>query len=339
MILALLDEAQRSGARLAVACEELGLSKRAVERWRAQGVGDDRRAGPKSAPPNKLTAQERQRIEATVNGPEYRDLSPNQIVPLLADKDVYLGSESSFYRILREADLQHHREPSRPAAHARPLEKVATGANQIWSWDITYLPSSVRGLFFYLYLVMDVWSRKIVGWEVHLEEDMAHSSTMIRRLCEEHDIAKDQLKLHSDNGGPMKGATMLATLEKLGVAASFSRPHVSDDNPYSESLFRTLKYRPEYPRRPFESIEAATAWVADFVRWYNGVHLHSQISFVTPSDRHAGRDIAILNNRARVYEQAKKKNPNRWSGKTRNWTKTPIVVLNGNTHHAMRAAA
>lgn len=131
---------------------------------------------------------------------------------------------------------------------------------------------------------------------------------------------------------------MLATLEMLGVAASFSRPHVSDDNPYSESLFRTLKYRPEYPRRPFASIEVATAWVADFVRWYNETHLHSQIAFVTPSDRHAGRDTAILQSRATVYEQAKKKNPNRWSGQTRNWKTSTKVILNGNHSQKMRAA-
>jgi len=339
VILALLDEAQRSGARLGSACEALGISKRAVERWRAQGVGDDRREGPKSPPPNKLTQQERQAIVSAMNSPEYRDLSPNQIVPLLADKGIYLGSESSFYRILREEDLLHHREPSRPAAHVRPSEKVATGPNQVWSWDITYLPSPVRGLFFYLYLVIDIWSRKIVGWEVHPLEDMSLSSAMIRRLCEENDITPNQLELHADNGGPMKGATMLATLEKLGVAASFSRPHVSDDNPYSESLFRTLKYRPEYPRRPFESIEAAIAWVAGFVRWYNNEHLHSAISFVTPSDRHAGRAAALLKNRAEVYEQARRRNPSRWSGRTRNWTPPTEVVLNGSLQHAMDAAA
>jgi transposase InsO family protein len=339
VILALLDEAQRSGARLGPACETLGINKRTVERWRGQGVGDDRREGPTSAPPNKLTQQERQQIVTTLNSPEYRDLSPNQIVPLLADKGHYLSSESSFYRILREEDLQHHREPSRPAVHTRPSAKVATGSNQVWSWDITYLPSPVRGQFFYLYLVMDVWSRKIVGWEVHPIEDMALSSSMIRRLCEENDITPDQLKLHADNGGPMKGATMLATLQKLGVATSFSRPRVSDDNPYSEALFRTLKYRPEYPKRPFESIEEAIAWVAGFVRWYNEEHLHSEISFVTPSDRHAGRDAEILKNRTEVYEQARKKNPSRWSGKTRNWTAPIKVVLNGNLQQPMDAAA
>jgi transposase InsO family protein len=339
VILALLNEAQHSGARLESACKELGISRRTVERWRDQDGGDDLRKGPKSAPPNKLSQQERQHILDTLNSPRYRDLSPNQIVPLLADQGVFLGSESSFYRILREEDLQNHREPSRPAVYARPSEKIATGPNQVWSWDITYLPSPVLGRFFYLYLVMDVWSRKIVGWEIHTVEDMALSSAMIRRLCAEEKIPLDQLKLHADNGGPMKGATMLATLQKLGVAASFSRPRVSDDNPFSEALFRTLKYRPEYPRHPFGSFEVATTWVAGFVHWYNQEHLHSEIAFVTPSDRHAGLDVAILEKRQKVYERARLQNPNRWSGKTRNWTPPKDVVLNGNYQHSMKAAA
>lgn len=339
MILSLVSEAQQNGARSGPACETLGISRRTVERWRSSGACDDQRNGPKSSPPNKLSQPERQNIIATMNTPEYRDLSPNQIVPLLADKGEYLASESSFYRILREEELLNHRESCRPAVHARPAEKVATGPNQVWSWDITYLPSPVRGRFYYLYLVMDVWSRKIIGREVHAIEDMALSSAMIRRLCDEHNIAEGQLRLHSDNGGPMKGATMLATLEKLGVAASFSRPRVSNDNPYSESLFRTLKYRPEYPRRPFESIDAAIRWVDAFVRWYNDEHLHSEISFVTPNDRHSGRDTLILKKRKEVYEEARMKTPNRWSGKTRNWTTQQKVVLNGDYKQTAEAAA
>ena len=236
-------------------------------------------------------------------------------------------------------NLLHHREPSRPPVHACPSEKVATGINQVWSWDITYLPSTVRGQFFYLYMVMDIWSRKITGWEVHPNEDMELSSAMISRLCKENQILPEQLKLHADNGGPMKGATMLATLQKLGVAASFSRPRVSDDNPYSEALFRTLKYRPEYPKRPFESIEAATEWVSGFVRWYNEEHLHSEISFVTPSSRHNGRDKAILKKRQKVYEEARRNNPKRWTGKTRNWTTPTKVVLNNNHQQTINTAA
>jgi putative transposase len=136
------------------------------------------------------------------------------------------------------------------------------------------------------------------------------------------------LVLHSDNGGPMKGSTMLATLKHLGIVESFSRPHVSDDNPYSESLFRTLKYRPAYPRGAFESLEAVRKWVEDFVAWYNTEHLHSAIGFVTPEDRHAGKDEAILAKRRRIYEAARKRKPERWACKIRNWERVEIVKLN-----------
>jgi transposase InsO family protein len=134
--------------------------------------------------------------------------------------------------------------------------------------------------------------------------------------------------LHADNGGPMKGATMVATLEKLGVLASWSRPSVSDDNPYSEALFRTIKYRPNYPHGPFEDVEAATSWLSAFVRWYNTTHLHSAIRFVTPDDRHFGREKAILATRRRVYAQARAEHPERWARGTRNWDQVVVVTLN-----------
>jgi transposase InsO family protein len=268
----------------------------------------------------------------TVNSPEYRDLSPKQIVPRLADAGTYLASESTVYRLLRECGLHAHRERSRPPTHSRPREHEADGANQVWSWDITYLPSAVRGQFFYLYMVEDVWSRKVVGWEVHREESMDLAARLFSRICAELGIDPRGLVLHADNGGPMKGSTMLATLQRLSVVASFSRPHVSDDNPYSEALFRTLKYRPEYPRGPFATLEAARAWVEGFVAWYNTEHLHSAIRFVTPDDRHYGREDAILSHRKLVYERARRKNPHRWSGATRDWNPIETVVLNPTRH-------
>ena len=203
----------------------------------------------------------------------------------------------------------------------------ATGPNEIWSWDITYIKTSVRGQFYYVYLMMDIFSRKIVGFDIHESESMEYSSELVGDICKREGIERDQLTLHADNGGPMKGATMLAKLDKLGVAASFSRPRVSNDNPYSESLFKTLKYCPQYPDI-FEDIEAAKAWMHAFVGWYNN-HPHSGIKFVTPSERHVGADIIILENRKRVYEEAKKKNPLRWNGKsTRNWEREEKVYLN-----------
>lgn len=265
---------------------------------------------------------------SVANSPEFRDLSPKQIVPRLADQGQYLASESSFYRILRAEGQMAHREPSKPARHKPPKEKVATAPNQVWSWDITYLAAAIRGTFYYLYLVLDVYSRKIVAWAVYEEECSNLSAPLLKAACEREQIEEGQLVLHSDNGGPMKGATMLATLQSLGVASSFSRPRVSNDNPFSESLFRTLKYRPEYPRRPFESLEAARAWVERFVWWYNEAHLHSSIGYVTPGQRHHGEDTKILAHRREVYAEARQKHPERWSGSTRSWEAPLEVVLN-----------
>ena len=241
---------------------------------------------------------------------------------------VYLASESTFYRVLDEEDALKHREPSRPRSVARPREHVATGPCQVWSWDITYLRSAVRGAFYYLYLIEDIWSRKIVGWAVHEEESMDLSAYLIDETAKRLGCDQSGLVLHSDNGGPMKGSTMLSTLKHLGIVESFSRPHVSDDNPYSEALFRTLKYRPTYPSGAFASIEAARQWVEDFVVWYNTEHLHSAIGFVTPEDRHTGKDEALLAKRRRIYEAARKRNPERWSGNTRSWQRVEVVKLN-----------
>jgi len=264
----------------------------------------------------------------TVNSVSYRDLPPNQIVPRLADEGRYLGSESTIYRILRQERLLTHRARSRPPSHRRPRTLVATGPNQVWSWDITYLPTLIRGRFLRLYMVIDVWSRKILGDQVHREERAAYAAALIERTAHEERVPPGQLALHADNGGPMKGSSMLAKLEALGVAASFSRPRTSNDNPFSESLFRTMKYRPEYPSHPFASRLEAEAWVRDFVHWYNHVHRHSGIRFVTPADRHAGRDEAILERRRRVYDAARRAHPERWTGATRSWSAIKTVTLN-----------
>ena len=186
----------------------------------------------------------------------------------------------------------------------------------------------MKGRFYYLYLIMDIYSRKIVGWEVHEEEAAAHASTLISRTCLKEKVNSGQLVLHSDNGSPMKGATMLATLQRLGVMPSFSRPSVSDDNPFSESLFKTLKYTPFYPDKPFESLDASRQWVRGFVTWYNKEHRHSALCFVTPNQRHTGEDTRILANRAALYQGAQQKNPHRWSGQTRNWSLSNEVWLN-----------
>jgi putative transposase len=280
-------------------------------------------------PTNKLTELERQRIIKVANSSEFSSLPASKIVPKLADKGQYIASESSFYRVLKEANQLKHRDKSKPARKViKPKALKATGPNQVYTWDITYLPSQIKGMFFYLYLVVDIYSRKIVGWQVHHEELSALAADLITDICYRECVEKQQVTLHSDNGSPMKGATMLATLQELGVVPSFSRPSVSNDNPYSESLFRTLKYRPEYPEQRFESLSAGREWVKGFVEWYNNEHLHSAIKFVTPAQRHAGEDITILINRKRVYQKAKIKHPERWSGDIRNWDYIDEVNLN-----------
>ena len=327
MIVDLIDKAIESGARLEKAAAIMGISARTIIRWRQKGGGQDQRKGPLTAPANKLSKQERQQILDISNSAPFRDLSPKQIVPKLADQGVYLASESTFYRVLKEHAMLAYRQASRPAV-TRPKEHVATGPCQVWSWDITYLQTSVKGLFFYLYMVVDVWSRKIIAAQIFAEESMEHSSMLLAHACMINGVQPEELVLHSDNGGPMKGATMLATLQKLGVVPSFSRPSVSNDNPYSESLFRTMKYRPEYPSKPFENIEQAQSWVDGFVFWYNTQHLHSSIRYVTPDDRHFGREEQLLANRQKVYEKARSQNPMRWSKNIRNWNPVRAVWLN-----------
>jgi transposase InsO family protein len=299
---------------------------------------EDRRGRVSRPPENRLSEAEVGKVIEVVNSPEFRDCSPKQIVPALADRGEYLASESTIYRILRARGLMAHRGRARPPQARPSRQHVARGPNQVWSWDITYLRSSVRGAFYYLYLVEDVWSRRIVGWAVHERESHDLAAELIRRACRDQGASAGVI-LHSDNGAAMKGATMLATLQRLGAVASFSRPGVSDDNPFSEALFRTLKYRPNFPSKPFASLEAARAWVAGFADWYNTVHLHSAIRFTTPDARHSGRDVEQLARRHAVYQEARGRNPRRWSRQTRNWNRVETVILNPDSDPGARAAS
>jgi putative transposase len=293
-------------------------------------VGEDQRSlAARPAPANKLSEQEREAILAICNQEEYSDLPPSQIVPRLADKGTYLASESSFYRILKAADQLHHRGRAKEKQkRPPPTTHVAKETHEVWTWDISYLPSWVRGQFFYLYLIVDIFSRKVVGWEVHDRESGEEAAVLIQRTVMAERCFRKPLVLHSDNGSPMKSQTMQAKLYDLGIIPSHSRPRVSNDNPYSESLFRTLKYCPKWPREGFETIGTARKWVRQFVGWYNEEHCHSQIRFVTPAQRHRGEDKEILAKRHRVYAQAKERNPARWSGQTRNWEPIASVTLN-----------
>lgn len=329
-ILQWVDEAQSQGARRAKACALLGISLRTLQRWRDEHgtVCEDARTQRVFEPANKLTEAEREQMLALANSAEFAALPPSQFVPILAERGEYIASESSFYRVLREAWQLQHRLGSRPVKHHRPEPLKARAPNELYSWDITYLHTRVKGLYFYLYLVVDIYSRKIVGWCVEDSENSDTAAELVREIAAREGLSPDQLRLHSDNGTPMKGATLLATLQTLGIVPSFSRPSVSNDNAYSESLFKTLKYRPEYPTKPFADLQAARRWVAEFVHWYNHHHRHSAIRFVTPAQRHTGLDHEILAQREATYAQAKARHPLRWSKKTRNWTPVSVVWLN-----------
>ena len=316
----LLEEACVGGARLTKAGQVVGLSVRTVQRWREDGeINADRRQEAARVPAHKLSVAERQQMLEVANQPALASLPPSQIVPALADQGIYLASESSFYRVLRDAEQLQPRGRAHRPTHRPPPAYQASGPNQVWSWDITYLATTVKGLFFYLYWIVDIYSRKIVGWEVFAAESAEHAATVLQKAYLREGIRGEELVLHADNGAPMKGATMLATLQKLGVVPSFSRPTVSDDNPYSEALFKTLKYHPGFPSQPFETLPEARAWVLGFQRWYNEEHKHSGLTFLTPAQRHSGADAAIMTGRKAVYEAAKARHPERWSGATRNW--------------------
>lgn len=332
-LLDLISQACAAGARLARACEIVGLSVRSVQRWlRPQAQPGDRRESGKRRyvrPANKLSAPEREAVMSTLNSEEFKDLPPSQIVPLLSDQGLYLASESTMYRLLKDAkQLGHRRLEAVPQKRSKPRALVATQPDQIYCWDITYLPSQVRGQYFYLYLFEDLFSRKIVGWQVFDCESAELAAGLLQDICERQGITLNQLTVHSDNGAPMKGQTMLAALQRLGVAHTRSRPSVSNDNPYVESIFRTLKYRPALPVMAFENLLAARRWATELVHWYNDQHRHSAIGFVTPSQRHAGADQALLEQRQQVYEQARRAHPSRWSGPTRDWSHVKTVYLN-----------
>jgi putative transposase len=326
-MVALIDEAVAAGARERTAAQVLGLSVRTVQRWRRPDGAEDNRHGPNAPPANRLTAVERQRILAVANSPEYGDLSPKQIVPRLADEGTYVASESTFYRVLREQGQLAHRSKAKPPTRRPKPELEAAAPNRVWTWDITYLRGPVKGAFLYLYLVVDMYSRRIVGWRVHGEESAELAKELVRGAWNDAGCPEG-LKLHSDNGPAMKGATLLATLQWLGIVPSFSRPSVSDDNPFSEALFRTLKYRPSFPDRPFTGIQDAHAWVQRFVAWYNGVHRHSAIRYVAPDERHFGQEKDILERRHQLYQRARQAHPERWAHRTRNWTPAGPVRLN-----------
>jgi putative transposase len=307
----------------------VGISARTLERWRNQPQGDDHRCGPHRRPRNALSPIEEAQAMSVLTSSAYAHLSPKQLVPQLADKGLYLASESTLYRLQRRHGLRaKKRAATRTHVTRASMLHRATRPNRVWSWDITWLQTTVRGVYLYLYLAMDVWSRRIVGWRIAERECADIAAELVTQACRDGTVDPRGLVLHSDNGKPMRASTMISTLQWLGVVPSFSRPHVSDDNPYSEALFRTLKHTPAYPRLPFANLDSAQHWLTRFVSWYNGEHRHSAIRYVTPDERHYGREQDILARRQQLYQRARRSNPQRWTCATRNWNPIGLVVLN-----------
>ncbi len=342
---AAIDAAHEAGARLALACDLAGIDERTFQRWKAgEGLqrGDGRPLTERHTPAHALTEDERAQIMRVANEPRYAGLPPARIVPALADEGRYIASESSFYRILREHGQLHHRGRAQaPTAAPRPpTTHIATGPRQVWCWDMTYLPAQVIGQWFYFYLILDLYSRKIVGFTVEEKDEAHHATHLVKRTALAEGIHGQDTKpvLHGDNGSTLKATTVLAMLHWLGVKPSYSRPRVSDDNAYAEALFRTAKYRPEFPVAGFAHIAAARLWCREFVRWYNTEHRHSGIRYVTPEQRHAGNDQAILASRHRVYQAARQNHPRRWSQNTRNWSPIGVVTLNPERDEVVAAA-
>jgi len=326
-LLALLKTACADGAKQTTACQQLGLSVRTIQRWKKQTVGD-KRIGHGRVPHNKFSDSDNEIAMSLMNSPAYSDYPPSQIVPRLADEGRYLASESTLYRLLAKENQCRHRSANSVKRNNKPKAVCATKPNQLYSWDITYLPSAVRGLYFFLYVFIDIFSRKIVGWQVHHTQSSELASACLKDICNREKIKRDQVVLHSDNGSPMKGVSMLSMMQSLGIVPSFSRPSVSDDNPFIESFFRTTKYAPTYPDY-FHDIDDARAYFEKFITWYNEQHRHSGIKFVTPAQRHRGEDALVLQKRKAVYENAKAEFPQRWNGRaTRNWNRIESVSLN-----------
>lgn len=260
--------------------------------------------------PRRLADAEECLVLDTLNSERFQDMAPGEAYSTLLDEDVYLCSERTMYRILSKHRQNVIRRQSAPRVYVKP-ERLATRPNELWSWDITKLKGPVKWTYYYLYKVLDVYSRYVVGWLVAYRESAALAADLIAETCLKQEIVPGTLTVHADNGSPMKAETFAQLLTDLGVAKSHSRPNVSNDNPFSESAFKTLKYRPGYPER-FGSIEDARSFCREFFTWYNTEHRHSGIAMVTPENVHYNTHQEVLNSRSQTLAQACKLHPERF---------------------------
>lgn len=298
-----------AGAREEAACELVGLSVRTLQRWRNGGGVDGRKGAPKTTA-RKLSPEEREAVYQAANQEHLADLTAEQVVATLAQESTHLASASTFYRVLRERRALSRRQDSKtPVRSTKPATRVATAPNQVWTWDITWLSTEVKGLYYYAYVILDLYDRTIVGWAIHDREDGQLARELFERSCLEHGTFPQFV--HSDNGGPMKSYTLVEFLYSKNILPTTNRPRVSNDNPFSESLFKTVKYRAGYPRT-FKTLIASMTWFAGFVDWYNTKHMHSALAYVTPHQRRTGQDIGLLASRNTTLALARERHPLRW---------------------------
>ncbi len=290
------------------ACAALGLPRSTWYRKRKPRL---QAAAPRPRPPRSLDDDERKAVLRTLCEPRFGDRSPAEVAATLLDEGRYLCSERTMYRVLAaDAPVRERRNQLRHPVYQKP-ELVATGPNEVWSWDITKLRGPEKWSHFYLYVLIDIFSRYVVGWMVAERETAALGSRLIDETCEKQGIAPGKLILHSDRGSPMTAKCTAQLLADLGLTRSLSRPHVSDDNPFSEAHFKTLKYHPSFPKR-FASQQEALSWCRGFFGWYNDDHRRGGIALLTPADVHHGRVHAVLADRQTALDAAYQRNPERF---------------------------
>jgi putative transposase len=261
--------------------------------------------------PRALAPAERAAILDVLHSARFADTAPAEAWAVLLDEGTYLGSVSTFYRVLREAgESRERRAQATHPALVKP-ELVATGPNQVWSWDITKLHGPAKWTYYHLYVILDIYSRYVVGWMVATCESAALAEKLIAAACAGQGISRDQLSIHADRGSSMTSKPVALLLADLGITQSRSRPHVSNDNPYSEAQFKTFKYRPDFPAK-FSSVEAARAHCQDFFPWYNSEHRHGGLGLHTAADVHHGRAAAVQAGRAQVLDAAYHAHPERF---------------------------
>ena len=292
------------------ACDALAVSRATFYRHQTNDV----RAALRPSPPLALSDAERQHVLDVVHEQRFWDATPYQIYATLLDEGRYLASVRTIYRILatNHEVKERRKQVSRP--HYQKPELLATGPNQVWSWDITKLKGPQKWTYFHLYVILDIFSRYVVGWMVAHRESATLAKRLIQETCKKQQISEGQLTLHADRGSSMKSKLVANLLADLGVTKTHNRPHVSNDNPYSESQFKTMKYSPAFPER-FGSIQDAREFCRKFFAWYNQVHKHSGIGLMTPEQVHYGQAEMVLQQRANVLESAFKDHTNRFKGK------------------------